>query len=1001
MPPIQAETRAQASEDRTDDEPASDNDRLISALQMCFKDLLNKQEEQIQNQQEQVVHFLKLRKAVEALKPQTPVTDNKTTFWNSYMKLADEYDKEFQRKYSTDLDTGLIFAGLFSAVGSAFIIQIQQQITPNPPSGAPSQIVVVVVQSLLYVSLFTTLLAALLAVLGKQWIMSYEAAGSRGTIAERGLERQRKLDGLRKWKFDAVLQMFPLLLQLALLLFAVALSIYLWMVHVAIAIIVLTLTCLGVAAYVFLVVSAIISPDSPFQTPLAIFLAQVIPITKMEEMGYQLRKLVDGLRSTLSRLPCSGTAIPASFASSAPIPAQSGPESLDPFAHIFLMPPSLEVPAVVWVLETSTDPTMISTAAEIAVDLQWPLDLDLTSPMTRLGDIFKSCLQVSFRDGRPVQEVRAGMAQRAINCGRAYCALRLIHRSHRDDALDPVLFWLRGEPMKAEINNPAQLALRNVVRIIGEFPELVDDPETPLHVQWALHVIPSLHPDLDVEAKVTHFLDQFQDGRISSLDLTSFTNYLTCVNTFFTPLDPQVITQINKRRFQYHLLLHLFKALQTAMDGAPALVAKIVITTARLAKLLQENWSTWMMVDLITEVSQFCCHFPRVHGWLDVVMSAATLARVNQVEHLEALHRGTHPDKISPQDATWIYVALEHVQRAHQTNVGVSAGLLNNWNNDTILAVEGLLQILAFSPRLEIPSLECFDTIRYALFTPGDISWAAFLVLVQAPDWFQHPALQITMQQAIIWPQLGRVALKYPALACGRYIGIGTKIAEIPEWKPFVYRDLPTWITLFSSKGWGRPDIPRDPFISVLRTVWVPDFDQHRFADTTENTWALALTALSNVWGSFDFSDARNLHEVPRLGHCTVSAALQVKYFIRQPWTEPSYDEKMISPSPRAIFAAHLGQSLTEAAARVRRVLKEYGHGHGGPGSMSGVIPSTQDLERMAELLGELGRKIGTEFEPGSGEVRFGKSRKTYKDWSDLERQLQAEMDGLEECLVS
>jgi hypothetical protein len=49
--------------------------------------------------------------AVTALKPQAPATDKKTAFWNSYMKLADDYDKEFQQKYSTDLDTALIFVG--------------------------------------------------------------------------------------------------------------------------------------------------------------------------------------------------------------------------------------------------------------------------------------------------------------------------------------------------------------------------------------------------------------------------------------------------------------------------------------------------------------------------------------------------------------------------------------------------------------------------------------------------------------------------------------------------------------------------------------------------------------------------------------------------------------------------------------------------------------------------------------------------------------------------
>ncbi|KAJ7917896.1 hypothetical protein B0H13DRAFT_2321969 [Mycena leptocephala] len=105
--------------------------------------------------------------------------------------------------------------------------------------------------------------------------MFYQAAGSRGTIEERGLERQRKLDGLRRWKFDAVLQMFPMLLQLALLLFSLAISIYLWAIHRSIAAIVIALTVFGFASYIFLLASMIVSPDSPFQIPLASSLSQM------------------------------------------------------------------------------------------------------------------------------------------------------------------------------------------------------------------------------------------------------------------------------------------------------------------------------------------------------------------------------------------------------------------------------------------------------------------------------------------------------------------------------------------------------------------------------------------------------------------------------------------------------------------------------------------------------------------------------------------------------
>ncbi|KAJ7759590.1 hypothetical protein B0H16DRAFT_1533849, partial [Mycena metata] len=203
-----------------------------------------------------------------------------------YMKLADEHDKEFQQKYSTDLDTALLFAGLFSAVSSAFIIQIEPKLESDPPS------IIVAVQSLLYISLFTTLLAALLAVLGKQWVMHYQVAGSRGTMEERGLERQRKLDGLRRWKFDAILQMFPLLLQLALLLFSSALLLYLWTIHRAIAAIVLALTVFGVCGYICFLVSAILSSDSPFQTPLAPIAAHI---------GSQILRIIDPVLDRIRR----------------------------------------------------------------------------------------------------------------------------------------------------------------------------------------------------------------------------------------------------------------------------------------------------------------------------------------------------------------------------------------------------------------------------------------------------------------------------------------------------------------------------------------------------------------------------------------------------------------------------------------------------------------------------------------------------------------------------
>ncbi|KAJ7834655.1 hypothetical protein B0H14DRAFT_2166661, partial [Mycena olivaceomarginata] len=126
---------------------------------------------------------------------------------------------------------------------------------------------VILAQSLLYTSLCSTLLAALLAVLGKQWVLKYSAAGQSGTIKARGLERHRKFEGLQKWGFDGLMQMFPLLLQSGLFLFEVALSVYLWTFNHSVAIVVLSFASFGFVSCLLLLIFSLVDPDCPFQTP--------------------------------------------------------------------------------------------------------------------------------------------------------------------------------------------------------------------------------------------------------------------------------------------------------------------------------------------------------------------------------------------------------------------------------------------------------------------------------------------------------------------------------------------------------------------------------------------------------------------------------------------------------------------------------------------------------------------------------------------------------------
>ncbi|OAX32877.1 hypothetical protein K503DRAFT_570972, partial [Rhizopogon vinicolor AM-OR11-026] len=156
--------------------------------------------------------------------------DVESKFWATYKRVSNEHDDDFLERANDDMAIILIFAGLFSAVNSTFIIGMQ----PNPGDTTNALMVDLIkiiangtnagidisnlssstgyststvwMQTLAYASLSLSLLAAFGAVMGKQWLNSYKAARGRGTLQDRGLQRQRKLDGLEHWHLKKVLE---------------------------------------------------------------------------------------------------------------------------------------------------------------------------------------------------------------------------------------------------------------------------------------------------------------------------------------------------------------------------------------------------------------------------------------------------------------------------------------------------------------------------------------------------------------------------------------------------------------------------------------------------------------------------------------------------------------------------------------------------------------------------------------------------------------------------
>ena len=216
-------------------------------------------------------------------------------------------------------------AGLFSAVTSAFIVEVNSELQPDPNqetaallrvilynmnnttfgkdiptipqpwTGPPRAIVQV--QAILYASLAASLFSAFLAMLGKQWLNRYASVDMRGSATERSQNRQRKLDGIDNWYFNQVMELLPLMLQAALLLLGCALSRYLWEIDTTVASVVLGVTSFGVLFYLFIVITGTVFVSCPYQTPGAHILRHV-PDT-LRHIGGSFRRIPD----TFHRIP--------------------------------------------------------------------------------------------------------------------------------------------------------------------------------------------------------------------------------------------------------------------------------------------------------------------------------------------------------------------------------------------------------------------------------------------------------------------------------------------------------------------------------------------------------------------------------------------------------------------------------------------------------------------------------------------------------------------------
>ncbi|PBK78250.1 hypothetical protein ARMSODRAFT_1010847 [Armillaria solidipes] len=191
------------------------------------------------------------------------------------------------------VDVLLVFAGLFSAVVTTFVVQTSQSLQADYAeisanllfeiiniqralaSGASLDIVApsplnpnmpfiatttsVWVNGLWFTSLTLSLATALVSVLVKQWLHHYMLLPS-GTPRERSLLRQFRYAGLQKWRVLVIIGLLPVLMHTALAIFFFGLVIYLGPSQISLAWIVGIITAAAYTAYLMANILPLIFP---------------------------------------------------------------------------------------------------------------------------------------------------------------------------------------------------------------------------------------------------------------------------------------------------------------------------------------------------------------------------------------------------------------------------------------------------------------------------------------------------------------------------------------------------------------------------------------------------------------------------------------------------------------------------------------------------------------------------------------------------------------------
>ncbi|KAI0773247.1 hypothetical protein BD413DRAFT_492204 [Trametes elegans] len=218
--------------------------------------------------------------------------------WTNFVKALRKHDHHVIQGWKEDVDSLLVFAGLFSAVVTAFNIEAYKLLQEDPDEKTASLLTQISAQLdnnndsarralpvatfspdaravriniLWFSSLVLSLFSASVGILMKQWLREYTRYAANSP-RENARIRQLRHDGLARWKVPLIIALLPFLLQVAMALFFAGLLDLLWSLHQTVASIITVLVVGALSFLMYTTVTPTFSGDCPYKSQQALAL---------------------------------------------------------------------------------------------------------------------------------------------------------------------------------------------------------------------------------------------------------------------------------------------------------------------------------------------------------------------------------------------------------------------------------------------------------------------------------------------------------------------------------------------------------------------------------------------------------------------------------------------------------------------------------------------------------------------------------------------------------